>query len=196
MSKYIALLIDAMNHLFLFHGIRVSKAPSGHNRHKYVCLQVNLQHHILCSVSAKSLFDILIFIRDCWFNQYFFGYLPVEFHWLIRLKFQSRKSFMNLVHKIFPDSKRISIARKRINTLWHIVSNPDTGRIICSIAYKPAVFFITCRSGLSCWENDGIYRTPTCILRITDSEGREILGSNTYAAQKDLIALPGWRKLW
>lgn len=33
--------------------------------------------------------------------------------------------------------------------------------------------------------HDGIYRTPTCILRITDSEGREILGSNTYAVQKE-----------
>ncbi len=47
---------------FLLYRIRVSKAPSGHNRHKYVCLQVNLQHHILCSVGAKHPFDTLIFI--------------------------------------------------------------------------------------------------------------------------------------
>lgn len=40
-------------------------------------------------------------------------------------------------------------------------------------------------SAYAALENDGIYRTPTCILRITDSEGREILGSNTYAAQKE-----------
>ncbi len=29
-----------------------SKAPLGQNRHKYVCLQACLQHHILCSVGA------------------------------------------------------------------------------------------------------------------------------------------------
>lgn len=34
-------------------------------------------------------------------------------------------------------------------------------------------------------ENDGIYRTPTCILRITDSEGKEILGNSTYVPQKE-----------
>ena len=40
----------------------MSKAPSGHNRHKYVCLQVNLQDHILCSVGAKHPFDTLILL--------------------------------------------------------------------------------------------------------------------------------------
>lgn len=40
--------------------LRVSKAPSGLNRHKYVCLQASLQHHILCSVDAKHPFDTLI----------------------------------------------------------------------------------------------------------------------------------------
>lgn len=40
-------------------------------------------------------------------------------------------------------------------------------------------------SAYAALEHDGIYRTPTCILRITDSEGREILGNSTYAAQKE-----------
>ena len=44
---------DEMGHQMML----VSKAPLGRNRHKYVCLQVNLQHHILCSVSAKHSFD-------------------------------------------------------------------------------------------------------------------------------------------
>ena len=42
--------------------IRVSKAPSGLNRHKYVCLQANMQHHIFVSVGAKHPFDTLIYL--------------------------------------------------------------------------------------------------------------------------------------
>ena len=36
----------------LLYWIRVQKAPLGHNRHKYVCLQINLQLTYLCSVGA------------------------------------------------------------------------------------------------------------------------------------------------
>ncbi len=37
-----------------------SKAPSGLRRHKYMCLQTSLQHHILCSPGAKLPFDLNI----------------------------------------------------------------------------------------------------------------------------------------
>lgn len=40
----------------------MSKAPSGRNRHKYVCLRASLQHHILYSVSAKHSFDTNIIL--------------------------------------------------------------------------------------------------------------------------------------
>ena len=47
----------------------VPKAPSGLNRHKYVCLQASLQTHILCSVGAKPPFGTQIFIG---------GYVPLR----------------------------------------------------------------------------------------------------------------------
>ncbi|MGN0506280.1 MAG: penicillin-binding transpeptidase domain-containing protein, partial [Lachnospiraceae bacterium] len=40
-------------------------------------------------------------------------------------------------------------------------------------------------SAYAALENDGVYRTPTCIVRITDSEGKELLGDSTYAVQKE-----------
>lgn len=48
----------------------MSKALSGYNQHKYMCLQACLQHHILCMVGAKHPFDTLI-IKSNYMKGYF-----------------------------------------------------------------------------------------------------------------------------
>ncbi len=51
--------VDKGQNFHLYTDARVLKAPSGHNRHKYVCLQASLQQHTFCSVSAEHSFNTL-----------------------------------------------------------------------------------------------------------------------------------------